>query len=408
MMDQAHILYITYDGLTDTLGQSQIIPYLQGLAKRGYKFTILSCEKRENFMRDRCHVQSLLEPYGIQWEPLYFHKSPPIISKFWDIYQLRKRAVEWMKAYRFSLVHCRSYIPMEIGLSLKRLFGVKVIFDMRGFWVDERVAGGLWNISNPIYRYAFRRYKKKEAQLISNSDYIVVLSEAGKSEVLKWKAYPGSPIAVVPCCVDFETFKASDPQIRKDCRAKLKLNDDNLVFSYLGSIGTWYMANEMLETFKLAKTLYPKAKFLFITPTPETEIRTLAHENRIEADDILVVRSSRQDVGQYLTASDIGLSFILPCYAKLASSPTKLGEILAVGLPVISNSGVGDVKEIVAKIGGGITVDDFQTKTLEAAVSQMPILLKLEPAKIRQKAFEYYDLNRGVDKYELIYRELLN
>ncbi len=34
---KGHILYISYDGMTDPLGQSQVLPYLKGLAKKGYK-----------------------------------------------------------------------------------------------------------------------------------------------------------------------------------------------------------------------------------------------------------------------------------------------------------------------------------------------------------------------------------
>ena len=41
------VLYITYDGMTDPLGQSQVLPYLVGLSEKGYKFTILSFEKKE-------------------------------------------------------------------------------------------------------------------------------------------------------------------------------------------------------------------------------------------------------------------------------------------------------------------------------------------------------------------------
>src|SRR4051794_20204501 len=41
------VLYITYDGLTDPLGRSQVLPYLTGLAERGHRITVLSCEKPE-------------------------------------------------------------------------------------------------------------------------------------------------------------------------------------------------------------------------------------------------------------------------------------------------------------------------------------------------------------------------
>ena len=35
-------LYISYDGMTDPLGRSQVLPYLEGLAKRGHEITLVS------------------------------------------------------------------------------------------------------------------------------------------------------------------------------------------------------------------------------------------------------------------------------------------------------------------------------------------------------------------------------
>ena len=45
------VLFIAYDGLTDPLGQSQIIPYLAGLSKANYQFTILSVEKKQRLSK---------------------------------------------------------------------------------------------------------------------------------------------------------------------------------------------------------------------------------------------------------------------------------------------------------------------------------------------------------------------
>ena len=40
-----NILYLSYDGMTDPLGQSQVLPYLIGLTKEGFTFHIISFEK---------------------------------------------------------------------------------------------------------------------------------------------------------------------------------------------------------------------------------------------------------------------------------------------------------------------------------------------------------------------------
>ena len=40
-----NILYISYDGITDPLGQSQILPYISELSRKGLKFHLISFEK---------------------------------------------------------------------------------------------------------------------------------------------------------------------------------------------------------------------------------------------------------------------------------------------------------------------------------------------------------------------------
>ena len=38
-------LYLSYDGISDPLGQSQVLPYLKGLARLGHKIHLISFEK---------------------------------------------------------------------------------------------------------------------------------------------------------------------------------------------------------------------------------------------------------------------------------------------------------------------------------------------------------------------------
>lgn len=74
------ILFISYDGMTDPLGQSQVIPYLAGLTKFGYTFTILSCDKAVRYAANKEYVEKLIAPYHIKWVSVRYHKSPPVLS----------------------------------------------------------------------------------------------------------------------------------------------------------------------------------------------------------------------------------------------------------------------------------------------------------------------------------------
>ena len=52
------------------------------------------------------------------------------------------------------IVHARGYVPALIALALRATRGTRLLFDMRGFWADERVDGALWprdgTLSTPL------------------------------------------------------------------------------------------------------------------------------------------------------------------------------------------------------------------------------------------------------------------
>ena len=119
-------LYLSYDGLTDPLGQSQILPYLFGLSKNNNcKITIISFEKNENFQLNHDLIKSKLKEKNIHWIPLKYSKRPPIISTLWDIYKLYKAVNKLIKS-GVNLIHCRSYITSIVAL--KRLAALFIIF----------------------------------------------------------------------------------------------------------------------------------------------------------------------------------------------------------------------------------------------------------------------------------------
>jgi len=402
------VLYISYDGLTDPLGQSQILPYLEGLSGFGYEFTVLSFEKKDKFRRDYEYIKHLTSSSGIKWVPLSFTKYPPLLSKFYDALRMRSRAFALQRRFKFDLVHCRSYIAADIGLQMKKRSGVKFLFDMRGFWPDEKKDGGSWNISHPFYKKVYRYYKNKEADYLQNADCIISLTEAGKREMMQWLCYNKHiPLQVIPCCADMDLFSLVNAREKKISREKLKLGGNEFVLSYLGSVGTWYMLDEMLKFFKQLKKHYSDAKFLFVTPTPRSIIDKKISELNLEQKDFIIVSVSRQQVPFMIRASDINISFIKPVYSKISSSPTKLGEVLSMGIPVICNSGVGDVEDIVKKADAGFVVQNFAEGDFEKAIDHIPYLLKKNAEDIRNAVKETYSLSRGIGLYADCYRKIL-
>lgn len=407
-MSAKSVLFISYDGITDPLGQSQVLPYLIGLSKMGYKITLLSCEKPERFTKYKNLIEEITKENQIDWQPISFTSKPPILAKYYDLYRLERKAIALHQAKRFDLIHCRSYVSAAIGLILKKKYGVKLLFDMRGFWVDERVDGGAWNLQNPLYKIAYRSYKKKEADYIRHADAIISLTEAGKREIITWPSYQDIPIQVIPCSADFELFSLINPEKRAASRKLLNIQPEVLVISYLGSVGAWYMLSEMLALFAKIRVRHTEAVFLFITPEPPEMILTEAKKFKLTAADFVFKSATRKEVPVYAAASDINLFFIKQSYSKIASSPTKIGEVLAMGIPVICNSKVGDVAEVVSATQGGIVLDDFTPESYNKAIEQIPELINKNPAIIRNKARDYYMLENAIDKYAQVYRQLIS
>lgn len=401
------ILYITYDGLTDPLGQSQILPYLKGLATHGYRFTILSFEKKDRYEKGKALIEQLTKESGITWVPLFFTSQPPLLSKFYDAVRMRTTAFQLHRKENFDMVHCRSYIAADVGLRLKKKFGVKFFFDMRGFWADEK-KDGTWNMKHPVFKKVYRYYKNKEAQYLQNADYIISLTEAAKNEMMHWKAYNTAiPLQVIPCCADMNLFSLTTNEQKRNAREQLGLPGDALIISYLGSVGTWYMLDEMLLFFKRLKNKYAGAKFLFLTHTTPSVIQSAIAKYNLQLNDFVIAEATRQQVPQWIKASDINISFIKPVYSKISSSPTKLGEVLSMGIPVITNSGVGDVEKIVNDARGGYVLHQFTDEAFDKAIDAIPELLEKDPAAIRERISKYYALDVGVEKYISCYKQIL-
>jgi glycosyltransferase involved in cell wall biosynthesis len=400
------VLYLSYDGMTDPLGQSQVLPYLTGLAERGHRITLVSCEKPGRTTAEVEAVRSACAAAGISWRPIRYHKRPPVLSSAYDLTAMRRLAERLHRLERFDWVHCRSYLPALVGLALKRRHGIRFLFDMRGFWADERVDGGLWNLRSPVFRAVYGYFKRREADFLREADHVVSLTEAGRQMLLGRSDRPadGPPISVIPCCVDFDSFAPANADRRAEVRETLGIAPDRRVAAYLGSIGTWYMLDEMLDYFAVQLERDPAALFLLVTRDDAGPILEAARARGIPRDALLIRGASRVEVPQFLAAADYGLFFIRPTFSKIASSPTKLGELLALGLPYIANGGVGDVARITEEVGGGVLVDRFDAAAYRNALDRLEALGP-DGQSWRRRARLWFDLETGIERYDAIYRE---
>lgn len=394
--------------MTDPLGQSQVLPYLCKLAAEGFEFTLLSFEKKDRYEKSRSVIEAICKKNNIRWVPAFFSKRPPVFSKIYDGWKMRRIANRLHKENEFAFIHCRSYVAAAAGLQLLKKHKIPFLFDMRGFWVDERVDNGQWNLKNPLFKIAYRLYKKKEKKYFGKAAHIISLTEKGKEELVNAYQLPAAKITVIPCCADLDhfDFHKIDLEAQQELKNKLGIKEDDKILSYLGSLGGWYLTNEMLDFFKVLKQYVPTAKFLFITHDSRESIVSKAEAKGIHAIDIIVEQATRQQVPLFLSLSNWSVFFIKDAYSKKASSPTKQGEIMAMGIPIVCND-IGDTGNIVKVSDAGLVVQSFLEKDLKDAVNQLVRLNFSDKEKLRKAAFDFYDLNNGAQNYSGVYNNIL-
>lgn len=407
-----NVLFISYDGMTDPLGQSQVIPYLAGLTRYGYEFTIISCDKPANYLAHKNEIEILIQKFPIKWVSIPYHKSPPVLSSVYDLYKIKKTISELQKHDHFDMVHTRPGLPTLAALWMKRKYGTKFLNDIRGFWADERVDGGMWNLKNPLFKRVYSFFKNHEMECLEKADYNVCLTQAAKKEILSWKNISNQPvkIEVIPCSADLDLFNPGniDALLKEEKASELNISKDDFIISYLGSIGGWYLTKEMMRFCKLLLEKIPSAKFLFISPHRHDAIRAAAMGAGIPFENLILSKAKRKEVPVLLSFSKYSLFFIKPCYSKLSSSPTKHGEIMAMGIPVITNSGVGDVKEIVLKYDAGFVANDFSDDFFQQIIEAIKTSPNFSKEKIINGAKEMYSLQNAVEAYKKIYDSVLN
>lgn len=395
-------LYISYDGMLDPLGGSQVIPYLEGLCNN-IDFLLLSFEKKHK-LKARAKllvIKNNFSAKAISWRYLMYHKNPAIPGTIFDISLGVMRCMILVKRHNIKIVHARGYISAIIALFLKKIYKIKFIFDIRGLWPDEKAEGWAWRKTDLTYKF----FKYLEKVFFRNCDWVIVLSRSGEF-LLKKMFHVDNKISFIPTCVDLDLFNYKE--YAKSAQAILREKYD-FILLYNGSLGSWYMLEEMVDFFKASLFCFRKPLFLFLNDADRLSIAAMMRAKGIRDENYLVKFSERPFIAEWICIADACVIFIKPVSSKIVSCPTKFAESLACGVPVIINPGVGDTQEIVENEKVGTIIKDFSFDSYKNALEELRKLL-LRPQNLKQRcrqtAQKYFSLKDGVRDYLAIYKRL--
>lgn len=405
--ERPHVVFVTYNGLLEPLGQTQGLAYVEALTE-WHRFTVVSFEKLTGSAEEAERIGALeerLASRGIAWVRCRYHKRPSLPATAYDVLVGARVVERLVRRDSAVLVHARGYVPAAIAWAAHRRTGVPFIFDVRGLQAEEYVDGGLWRPDSLPVRIT----KAVERHLLRDASGLVTLTDTIRPHL---RAVRGvgegddpTPSAVVPCCVDLDRYHP-DPAARERVRAELGLGD-RPVLVYSGTIGTWYLLDEMLRYYTAARERVPGLALLLLVNTERESLPSRLEQAGISPEDYRVTGARPEQVSAYLSAADAGIAFIRPCHSKLASSPTKIGEYLACGLPVVLNSGIGDSDRLAAT-GAVDLLTDLTPEGIEAAAARLPALLAVSGARSREVAEGWFSLDDVArPRYRALYQQVL-
>ena len=168
--DQAKkkILYISYDGILEPLGHSQVLKYLVFLSK-DFHVTLISFEKINGVMdkKELLEMHKYCQQEKINWKPRTYHQGLPLFSHLVNFFSIFYAPfIEMLKNASY-----RSYKKLYAwtwNAVFKIFFDFKLVFDIRGFWADEKVDRLGWSINSLKYKF----FKALEGKLFKQADHV--------------------------------------------------------------------------------------------------------------------------------------------------------------------------------------------------------------------------------------------
>lgn len=384
--------------MLEPLGQSQVLCYLRGLSKH-HKISLISFEKPEDLEDTRAfdRVAEDCKKHGIRWLPQRFYYRPKIIAPAWSMLVFLVLCLREVRKGNADVIHARSYIPAAVALLVYKLTGTPFIFDMRALWPEELITAGRLKRGSLMHKAMVW----VERSCLKNAAAVVSLTHSAVDYLRE--QYPqelsGQKLVVIPTCADLERFVPCDTN-----------NGAPPVYSCVGTVlSGWFHLDWLANFFQAVADRDPQARFEVITRDDATEVRKQLGGSSEFQDRMRVFGLPSHEVHSAVQKHEVSAMFFTQGISKLGSSPTRMGEILGCGLPVVANSGVGDVARIIEKYRVGVLVSEGSKAAMEEALNRLDELRKDPelPARCRQAAEEVFSLESGTQKYRELYRDIL-
>lgn len=375
--------------MNEALGASQVLSYLYPLSDE-YEYHLVSLEKPKDINNPH-KMEALhqsLQSKNIFWYPVEYKTDK--LGKIFNFFRLFRSSKKIVRQHQIKFAHARSYFPALIA----NLLGLTYLFDTRGFAFDERADVGSVNRKSVV----FSALKKIEKKLYRDAAGVNKLSHEGKRTIESNELFQGGedikPITVIPTCTDTERFMFHE-----------RTYEGPVKIGYVGTATGWYDFDKTLVTLA-AIGQYVDYRFIVFNGGQHDFIKEKLTEYHIPLEKITLESVSFEDMPCRLKEMEVALFYIHPYFSKRASAATKLGEFLASGIPVLTNAGVGDHEKLITESGAGQILDFEKLDSYDFKEIFQKLRTKETSKKCRAVAEDYFSLEKGVEAYKELYKEI--
>ena len=367
------VTYLSMDPLSSTVGSSQVLAYIERLVHRGIEIDLVTFEHAVE-----PELTEHLSGLGVTWRPQRFGLHGPVGGL--------GRVLRAARAVRgASIVHARS----DMAAAATMLAGVdRWVWDVRSFWADQKVATGVMRAGSPQVRVM----RRVEGLAARRSTAVITLTASAIDELdRRHGGVVSSKARVVTTCADLSRFGLSD------------LPPAPLRILLAGTLNRYYDVNSMLD---LVAELRRRGPVEFVVASPgETD-----WEDELATIEAVRVSAMPAEMAELVSSCHVGLSVCRDDAGAslLAAMPTKIGEFLASGRPVVVNPGLVDAARMLERDGSGVAFGSASPVGVKDAADRLEELLDDPgtPGRCRSLAESHFDLDRGIDSLLEVYSAL--
>jgi len=217
------------------------------------------------------------------------------------------------------------------------------------------------------------------------------------------KSYGSHNYECIPIGYSARTLK-KDYLARNSIRSRLNINNKTVVL-YSGSIAVnfWNDINVYAKYFKYLNSINKDLFFLILTRNPHEPLVRCLDSNGIS--NYMIKNIPSNEMSEWLSAGDLGIQVMDPMADGATRFGVKVVEYLAMGMPIITNSNVGGVADLVTDHDLGIVIDDFENDNDFGRLISNSDYYSSRCQRFSKKSFEFNNLAR---KYLDLYVDITN